>query len=135
MSGTLVPGLTFTQRVTIDPARTIDFMGEAARVYATPEVVRDIEITCRNGVLSHLAPGQDTVGSRVELDHLGPSLLGAEVEVAARVAAVDGRSVAFEVSVRDGGEEVARGKHTRFIVDVEKMIARLKAKAAKAAAS
>lgn len=131
MSGTLVPGLRFTKRLTIDPARTIDFMGEAARVYATPEVVRDIEVTCRNGVLAHLAPGQDTVGARIELDHLGPSLLGAEVEIEAHVVSIEGRGVTLEVSVREGEEEVARGKHKRFIVDVDKLAARLKAKAAK----
>jgi predicted thioesterase len=131
MTNTLEPKMNFTRRLTIDSSRTIDFMGEAVRVYATPEVVRDIEVTCRNGVLTYLPPGQDTVGARIELDHIAPSLLGAEVEISASIVSVEGRSVTFDVSVREGQEEVARGKHKRFIVDVDKLAARLKAKADK----
>jgi predicted thioesterase len=36
----------------VDRERTIDFMGEKARVYATPMLVRDIEVACRNLLLS-----------------------------------------------------------------------------------
>jgi fluoroacetyl-CoA thioesterase len=47
MKTTLAPGVTATSRLTIDRERTIDFMGEKARVYATPMLVRDIEIPAR----------------------------------------------------------------------------------------
>ena len=53
MKDTLKPGLTATRRITIDKPRTIDFLGENLRVYATPELVRDFEIgraSCRERV-------------------------------------------------------------------------------------
>ena len=43
-------------------------MGEQARVYATPMLVRDIEIACRELLLQHLDAGEDSVGTRVELE-------------------------------------------------------------------
>ncbi len=51
MNKALTAGLTTTSRITIDKPRTIDFMGDEARIYATPELVRDIEINCRDLVL------------------------------------------------------------------------------------
>ncbi len=61
-------------------------MGEKARVYATPMLVRDIEIACRNLLLDHLDPGEDSVGTRVELDHLAATLMGMKVELTATIS-------------------------------------------------
>lgn len=132
MKDTLTPGMSTTVRYTIDEKRTIDFMGEEGRVYATPELVRDIENTCRDFLMEHLDEGEDSVGTRVELDHTAPTLLGMWVEITATLVEVKGRRVAFEITARDPVEEVARGKHNRFIVDVNMSLERLKAKAAKA---
>ena len=46
MKPSLTNGLSETTTLTVDRERTIDFMGEQARVYATPMLVRDIEIAC-----------------------------------------------------------------------------------------
>ena len=128
MKSSLATGLSTTRRVTIDEGRTIGFMGEEARVYATPEMVRDMEYTCRNWLLEHLDQGEDSVGARVEIDHLAGTLLGMWVEVKATVAEVKGRFVTFEFSVRDALDEVGRGRHTRFVVDTAKTKERLAAK-------
>jgi fluoroacetyl-CoA thioesterase len=132
MSETLKPGLTLTRRIDIDRERTISFMGDECRVYATPLMLYDIEFACRDLVKEHLDPGKDTVGTRVELDHVGATLLGMWVEITVTLASVEGAAVSFDFTVRDAVEEVARGKHNRFIVGIEKTAQRLKAKAAKA---
>ena len=51
MKPTLRTGIAARRTYTVDAARTIDFMGEDARVYATPMLVRDIEVTCRELLL------------------------------------------------------------------------------------
>lgn len=135
MKPSLTPGLTATETITVDRDRTIDFMGESARVYATPMLVRDIEIACRNLLLAHLDPGEDSVGTRVEIDHLGATLLGMPVSITVRLAELNGRAAVFEVEGRDPVEAIVRGRHSRFIVDVAKTGQRLAAKAAKAAAA
>ncbi len=133
MKASLQPGVTHVKRITIDRDRTISFMGEEARVYATPRLVGDIEYTCRDLILAHADAGEDSVGVEVALKHLAPSLPGMTVEIAVRVTAVEGRKVSFEVAVKDELDEVSRGTHGRFVVDVAKTIERIKAKAARRA--
>jgi predicted thioesterase len=132
MKQSLVAGLSTTRTFTVDRERTIDFMGEAARVYATPMLVRDIELACRDFLLDHLDPGENSVGTRVELDHIAPTLLGMTVRIEASVAEVKGRAVTFEVTGSDGIDTICRGRHTRFVVDVKQTEQRLAAKAQKA---
>ena len=131
MKSTLQPGVSSTRRITVDRERTIGFMGEEARVYATPRLVGDIEYTCRDLLLAYLDPGEDSVGVEIALKHLAPSLPGMTVEIGVSVTAVAGRKVGFEVVARDELDEISRGTHVRFVVEVAKTIERLKAKAAK----
>jgi predicted thioesterase len=132
MSDTLKAGLSATRRVDIDRDRTISFMGDDCRVYATPKLLYDIEFACRDLLLEHIEPGKDSVGTRVELDHMGATLMGMWVDISVTLTEVNGGAVSFDFSARDAVEEIARGKHNRFIVGVEKTAQRLKAKLAKA---
>jgi predicted thioesterase len=134
MKDSLQAGLGATVEIAIDRERTIDFLGEQARVYATPCLVRDLEVACRELLLAHLDPGEDSVGTRVEIDHIGATLQGMTVTLAVRVAELRGRTVVFEVEGRDPVEPIVRGRHTRHVVDVAKTAQRLAAKAARARA-
>ena len=135
MKPSLVAGTTAIRQITVDRERTIDFMGEKARVYATPMLVRDVEIACRDLLLAHLDKGEDSVGTRIELDHLAPTLLGMPVTLTLTVAEVKGRAVTLDVEGRDSVDAICRGRHHRFVVDVKSTEARLAAKAAKAEAA
>ena len=132
MKTTLAAGVSATVQIGIDRDRTIDFMGEQARVYATPMLVRDIEVACRNLLLEHLDAGEDSVGTRVELDHLAATLLGMTATLTVTMAEVKGRAVTLSVEGRDNIEPICRGGHSRFVVDVKTTEARLAAKAKKA---
>ena len=132
MTEPLAAGLTTTTRHDIDRDRTISFMGDDCRVYATPKLLYDVEMACRDLLLAHIEPGKDSVCTRVELDHVGATMLGMWIEITVTLTEVNGNAVAFGFTVRDAVEEVARGKHNRFIVSVEKTAQRLKAKLAKA---
>jgi fluoroacetyl-CoA thioesterase len=134
MKPSLRPGLSRVNRITIDRERTIGFMGEEARTYATPAMIRDIEYTCRDLIVEHADPGEDSVGMEVAVKHLAPTLMGMTVEIAVRVIAVDGRKVSFEATVKDELDQVGTGTHTRFVVEKAKTFERLKAKAARLAA-
>ena len=123
MQSTLTTGLENTVTFDVTREQTIDFMGEQARVYATPMLVRDIEIACRNLLLQHLDPGEDSVGTRVAIDHVAATLLGMPVTLTVRIQSIEGR---------DAVEPIVRGQHARFIVDVAKTAQRLAAKAQKA---
>ena len=132
MKPTLLPGLRHTARFEVSRDRTIDFMGEKARVYATPMLVRDVEVACRELLLQHLDPGEDSVGTRIELDHLAATLQGMPVELNIELVEVKGRAVTFKVEGCDSAEAICRATHQRFIVDIAVTEKRLAAKAAKA---
>jgi predicted thioesterase len=132
MLDTLTPGLADRVVFEVDRDRTIDFLGEQARVYATPMLVRDIEVACRNLLLRHIEPGEDSVGTRVEIDHTAATLAGMRVELTVRVVEVKGRAVTFEFEGHDPLDTICRGRHHRFVIDTQATATRLAAKAHKA---
>ena len=127
----LETGAKTTQRFTVGTDSTIAFMGETLRVYATPWMMRDIERTCRDFLGEYLDDSENSVGARVELDHLGPTLLDMWVDVTATVSGIDGRRIDFEVEICDALDTVGRARHVRFVVDLARQNERLEAKAAK----
>ena len=133
MTTSLAAGLTIDRRFTVDEERTIDFMGEDARVYATPSLIRDIEQTCRDMIIEHVGKDEDSVGFKVSILHTAPTLLGMEVTITATIAEVDGGKVVFDVSAKDSLDAICTGKHERFVVNVNKTKQRLLAKAEKVA--
>ena len=135
MKESLRAGVSLVNRVQVDRDRTIGFMGEEGRVYGTPYLVRDIEMTCRQLILDHGDAGEDSVGTDVSIKHLAPTLLGMTAEITATVSAVEGRKVTFAVTAKDDLDQICSGTHGRFVVDTAKTVERLKAKAAKAAAA
>jgi len=134
MKSSLRPGASRVNRFVVNRERTISFMGEDARTYATPSMILDIEHTCRELILKHADAGEDSVGMEVAVKHLAPTLMGMTVEITVRVAAVEGCKVTFEVAAKDELDAISAGSHTRFVVDKAKTFERLKAKAARWAA-
>lgn len=133
MKDSMKAGVSFTATAEIEKDKTIGFMGEDLRVYATPFMVQDTERSCRNFMLEHLEEGEDSVGARVEIDHLGPTLIGQTVEIEGKVTEVEGPRVQFEVEIRDEIDTVGRVKHTRFVVEKSRQGGRLEKKKARLA--
>ncbi len=131
MKPSLQPGISLVRRIPVGKEKTISFMGEEGRVYATPHLIGDIEYTCRNLILEHADPAEDSVGMEVAIKHLAPTLPGSTVEITATVTAVEGRKVIFAVTARDEVDTISSGSHARFVVDKAKTVERLKAKAEK----
>ena len=132
MKDSLKPGLDLRKTLTVDESRCIGFMGKEGMVYATPRMVSDVEYACRDWLLEHLEPGEDSVGAHVSIDHLAATPLGLKVRIEVRVAELDRRKVTFEFAVHDPVEQCGRGKHVRFVVESAKTRERLAAKRAKA---
>ena len=125
MRDSLAVGVTTTRKVSVDRERTISFMGDEGRVYSTPSMVRDIEYTCHELLMEHVDDGENSVGTHVSVDHTGATVEGDEVDVSVTITAIEGRAVSFEAIVKDSLEEVGRGVHKRFVVDVQKTYERL----------
>jgi fluoroacetyl-CoA thioesterase len=132
MAEKLAVGTAESSRIVVDKDRTIGFMGEDCRVYSTPSLVHDIEHTCRDLIKARVPEGQDSVGFKVSVTHMAPTLMGMEVEITATITESDGRRIVFEIEASDPVETICKARHERFVVDVEKTKQRLLAKAARA---
>ena len=96
-------------------------------VLGTPRLLAWLEAATCAGIAPVLAEGSTSVGTRVQVEHLAASPVGAEVEVSASSAYQDGRLHRFTVSARDTrtGKVLAAGEITRVVVDAERFLSRL----------
>jgi fluoroacetyl-CoA thioesterase len=100
-------------------------------IFSTPNLVLLLEEAAIEGLAPYLRDDQASVGSKVEVAHTAPTLLGQTVRATATVTEVDRRRVAFEIRVEDDTEVIGVGTHERFIVDLPGFEDRLAAKAEK----
>jgi fluoroacetyl-CoA thioesterase len=112
-------GLTGEVSVTVTPEVTAQHMGSGTvQVFATPELVRLMERAAVRALAEHLAPGQQSVGTLVNIRHLAASPIGATVTARAQLTAVEGRRLTFKVSATDDLDLVGEGTHERALIDM-----------------
>jgi fluoroacetyl-CoA thioesterase len=118
-------GLSGEARLVVSEADTARALGSGdVDVLGTPRLVALFEeATCRalEGVLD---PGQSTVGMRVQIDHLQPTPVGAEVVVEASLDKIEGRRITFTATASDSGGLIAAGKVTRVVIDIERFMSK-----------
>lgn len=124
MSGPATVTLTFT----VGDDQTAVAVGSGSLpVLGTPILLAWCEAATCASVEPALAPGETSVGTRVELEHTRASAVGTSLEVTATPVLSDGRLHRFSVVAREaaGGRVVGTGEVTRVVVDAERFLARL----------
>jgi predicted thioesterase len=96
-------------------------------VLGTPRLLAWCEAATCAEIEPALGAGETSVGTRIQLEHLAASPVGAELEVTAEPAYADGRLRRFTVAARHlaDGKVVASGEVTRVVVDAERFMARI----------
>ena len=89
----------------------------ALNVFATPAMIALIEETCWKMVQPELEEGSGTVGTKVNINHTAPSIIGKTVRCEATLTEIDRRKLTFEVICKDNDGVVGWGIHERFIID------------------
>lgn len=116
--GTFLPGASAEATLIVTDADTAAALRSGdVPVLATPRLVALCEEATVAAAAPGLEPGETTVGTRVELDHLAPSPVGATVVATAALESVAGRALTFRVAAVQDGREVARGIVCRVVVD------------------
>ena len=119
-------GLSYTATTHVNQNNTALALGSGdMEVFATPAMVALMENAAMNAVAPHLEAGQTTVGTQITTSHIKASALGATISATATLTAVDGRSLTFAITAREGDKVIGEGSHTRFIVDRERFLAKL----------
>ena len=123
----LEKGAAAQSRTTVCEANTAAAMGSGDMpVFATPAMVALMDNAAMLAVAPGLTEGAATVGAEMNVSHIKPSGLGAEIVASAVVTAVEGRKITFNVGARDAEGMIGEGTHVRFIVDRERFLAKLK---------
>ncbi|HXT13428.1 MAG TPA: hotdog domain-containing protein [Candidatus Angelobacter sp.] len=113
-------GTTGELQFIVEQKHVIDFATDGMpAVLSTPNLIGLLERTARKALEPFLEPDERSVGMEIELCHLAPSLLGAEVTCTARVFHVDKTKVDFQIEAREQGRLIARGLHKRAVIRVD----------------
>jgi predicted thioesterase len=120
-------GQQATLGFTVTDADTAAALGSGdLPVLGTPRLLAWCEAATCAAVAASLDAARTSVGTRVDLQHVGASPVGASVTVTATVAYVDGRLVRFEVvAAHADGKVVGHGEVTRVVVDRDRFLSRL----------
>jgi fluoroacetyl-CoA thioesterase len=122
-SATAQTPLTSVTRVTVAPEDTVGALDPSMpQVASTPYLVTVAEIACGRLVKDQLEPGQITVGTRVVIDHLGASKVGAVLVIKAALLNREKNRFRFAVEIEDGARVVAKVEHERAAVSLEKIM-------------
>jgi predicted thioesterase len=114
---------TATTRVVVEPKDTVGALDPSMpQVASTPYLVTIAEVACARLVKDQLEAGQITVGTRVVIDHLGASKVGAELVVKTTLLNREKNRFRFSVEIEDGARLVARVEHERAAVSLEKIM-------------
>lgn len=98
-------------------------------VLATPVMIMMMENAALNAIRAFLEPGESAVGTIVNVRHLAATPIGQTVRAEAEVIESDGRRISFSVSAYDEREPIGTGTHERMVVNLDRLGARLAAKA------
>lgn len=95
-------------------------------VLATPRLLAWMEQVAVLVVEPTLPPGQTSLGTRIEFDHVAAARVGARVTVRAEMASVEGRRFRLTARATDSaGGVLAMAQLTRVAVEGEPFLARL----------
>ena len=114
----LEKGLSAQSRTTVTNENTAAAMGSGD----LPALMENAAMTA---AAAALPAGSTTVGAEMNVTHIKPSGLGAEITATAVLTEVEGRKLTFNVGARDAGGMIGEGVHIRYVVDREKFMAKL----------
>ena len=103
-------------------------------IFSTPNMVQLAEWAAMEALLPYLSEGQVSVGTRVDVQHLAPTLEGMTVRAVATLKDIDGARLSFEVEVFDDLAKVGQVAHERYVLEFDRYVRRLEKKKAELAA-
>ena len=132
----LKPGLHATVEIVVGTRDTAAHVGSGKiGVLATPILVTLLESAALQAVERLMPPGQQTVGTRLELSHTAATPVGMRVCARAELIQVEGRKLTFKLHAEDEGETIGGGIHERLIISVDRfdqrMLKKMAARSAK----
>jgi fluoroacetyl-CoA thioesterase len=122
-------GASREEVIDVDDRVAITFLGKhGPRVLSTPQMIGFMEKVSRDLLFEMLEEGRDSVGTIVNVKHLGAAPMGTQVTFRSKLVSLDGRRATFEVEAFDSQEKIGEGIHERFIITVANFAEKMKSK-------
>ena len=135
MKKTLQVGLKGTHRLTVTHKHLVpalypefDSFLQMPPAFATGFLVGFVEWACIETINPHLDAGERSVGIHINISH--ETATPADMIVTARVVCirVEGRHLYWSFEVRDEIDIISRGKHERFVIDLDRFMTTMRQK-------
>jgi fluoroacetyl-CoA thioesterase len=131
----LKPGLVGERTIAVTDSLTVPAIApptfgftDMPPVFATAFLVAFVEWSCIEVLRPYLGTGQRTVGVHVDLSHNAATPVGMKVTSSVELVERNDRRLRFKVSVRDEAEMISEGFHERYLIHVERFMARVSKK-------
>src|SRR5437660_238246 len=119
-------GMTGEATTTVVHENTAAAVGAGGvEVFGTPMMIALMENAAWRAVVAGLDEGDVTVGSVVNVKHLGATPLGQRVRSTAELVEIEGRRLVFRVEAYDEQKKIGEGFHERFVVNLERFLKRI----------
>lgn len=124
-------GTSHTSSLTVTEAHTAVALGSGnLPVLGTPAMGALMEHAAMTAIAPFLdrTPEEEScVGISLNITHERATAVGDTISATAVVTRVDGRRIEFDIQAADSsGQVIGRGTHTRFIVNAEKFMAKIR---------
>lgn len=125
----LKPGLNAAVEIVVGTRDTAAHVGSGKiGVLATPILVTLLESAALQAVEKFMAPGQQTVGTRLDISHTAATPVGMRVRAHAELTKIEGRRLTFKLHAEDERETIGGGTHERLIISVDRFDQRMQQK-------
>ena len=94
-------------------------------VFATPYMLALMENAAVNALTPHLAEGEGSVGTHLDVSHDAATPIGMKVWAECELIEVNGRALTFTVTAYDEAGVIGKGTHKRAVINVEKFLAKV----------
>lgn len=122
-------GLTGEASVPVDGSNTAKTMGSGElEVFATPSMIALMEKASTNALKELMPADSSSVGTMINVKHSAATPMGMKVTAKAVLAEVDGKRLVFTVEAFDEKEKIGEGRHERFIINIDRFMAKTNGK-------
>ncbi|WP_066500793.1 thioesterase family protein [Abyssisolibacter fermentans] len=114
------------EKIVTDKDTAAEFGSGDIYVFASPVMIGLMENASLNAVDKELGNEYSTVGINVNVNHISATPVGQKVYAVAKLIEIDGKKLCFKVEAYDENKKIGEGTHTRYIVNIEKFLNKIK---------
>ena len=119
--------ISSTQSLLVEQEHTAKILGSGeVEVLATPIMIALMESAALFAAQMYLPTDWTTVGTKVNVEHIRPTPLGAEISAKATLVKKEDRVLHFQVEAYDNHGLIGQGTHQRFVIQNDKFMEKIR---------